>query len=61
MQAFGKTAARHRAAGVLVDEYDLLFLHDVLDFLVEEVMRLERGLELVQQCEVGGRVQRLPF
>lgn len=44
MQTIRPAPARHRAAGELVDNYDLFVLDDVVDLALEEVLRLD-GVE----------------
>ena len=53
MDAVGVAAAVHQAAGELVDDDDLAVLDDVLLVVVEQVPRLERGVELMRQFEVA--------
>ena len=59
VQAFGQAAARHGAAGVLVDQEDLAFLDDVLDVAVEQLVRAQAGVDVGQQAQVVRRVQAL--
>ncbi len=53
MDAVGIAAAVHQASGELVDDDDLAVFDDVLLIFVEEVPRLERGVELVGELEVA--------
>jgi hypothetical protein len=57
VQALGQAAAGHGAAGVLVDQHHLAILHDVLDVALEQRLRTQPGVHVVQQGKVGGRVE----
>ena len=57
MQPLGEAAARHGAAGVLVDEHHLPLLHDVFHIPVEQHMRPQGAVHMVQQPQVGGGVE----
>ena len=53
MQAVAVTAADHQAAGELVDDDDLVVLHDVIHVALHQRMRAQRGIDVVQQLVVG--------
>lgn len=61
MQALGQASARHGAAGVLVDQEDLVALDDVLDVAVEQGVRAQRCVDVGQQAQVVRRVEALAF
>ena len=52
MDAVGVAAAVHEPAGELVDDDDFALFDDVLLILVEQVPRLERGVQLMRQFEI---------
>ena len=57
VQAVAPVAARHQAAGELVDDDDLAVLHDVVHVALVEVMGLERVVDQVRPLHVAGRVE----
>src|SRR3546814_5314858 len=57
MQTFGKTAARHGAAGVLVDQQHLVVLHDVFDVAMEQLVGAQARIHMCQQTEVMRRTE----
>ena len=59
MDAVGVAPAVHQAAGELVDDDHFAVLDDVLLIAMEEIPRLERGVELVRQLDVALLVQIL--
>lgn len=61
VQALGQATARHGAAGVLVDQEDLVALDDVLDVAVEQGVRAQRCVNVGQQAQVVRRVEALAF
>ncbi|MCY1505062.1 hypothetical protein D9M68_392570 [compost metagenome] len=61
VQAFGEAAAGHGAAGVLVDQQDLVALDDVLDVAMEQAVRAQRRVDMGQQAEVVRGIEALAF
>ena len=59
VQAFGKAAARHHAAGELVDDDDLAVADDVVLVPLEQAVRLERVVDVVDHGDVLDVVERL--
>ena len=59
VQAVAPVAARHQAAGELVDDDDLAVLHDVVHVALVEVVGLERVVDQVRPLHVAGRVEAL--
>ena len=59
VQAVAPMAARHEAAGELVDDDHLAILHDVVHVALVEVMGLERVVDQVRPLHVAGRVEAL--
>ena len=57
MQTVGPTPALHHAAGELVDDDDFVIAHDVVHLALEQRMRTQRGVEVVQQHDVADVVQ----
>ena len=53
MDAVGVAPAVHQPSGELVDDDDFAVLDDVLLIAMEEIPRLERGVELVRQLDVA--------
>jgi len=58
VKAIAPAPARHQTAGELIDDDDLTVLVHIVLIAVVQVMRLQRGDEVVQQRNVGGVVQR---
>ena len=54
VQAIGPAAARHQAAGELVDDDDFAVFHHILDIAPVERVRLDRGLDVVLEVPVLG-------
>ena len=52
---------RHGAARVFIDDDDLAFLHHVVDVAPEQEVRLESGLDMVQEAQVRSRVEAVVF
>ena len=52
---------RHRAPGELVDDHDLAIAHDVLDIAMEQRVRAQRRVEVVDEDDVGRIVEALSF
>src|SRR5690606_30425710 len=59
MQAFGQTTALHGPTGVLVNQYYLIVLHNIFDVAMEQRVSPQRGIDVMQQCEVIRRVEVL--
>ena len=57
VQAVAPLAARHQAAGELVDDDHLAVLHDVVHVALVEVVGLERVVDQVRPLHVAGRVE----
>ena len=57
VQAVAPAAARHQPAGELVDDDDLAVLHHVVDVALEQRVRAERLVDVVEQRHVGGVVE----
>src|SRR5680860_29829 len=57
MQTFTPTPARHGATGVLVNNDNLLTLHDVIHVFLEQVMGTQSGVHVMQKAEVNGGIQ----
>ena len=53
VQAVGPAPAGHQPAGELVDDDHLAVLHDVVDVALEERVRLQRLVDVVQRCRSG--------
>ncbi len=54
MQAVRPAAARHLAAGELVDDDDFAVFHDVIDVALVERVRAQRLIDVVHQFDVDG-------
>ena len=52
MQAFRITPARHHAAGELVDDDDLVVLHDVVAVAQEQLVRAQGLLDVMHDADV---------
>ena len=61
VQAVGPAAARHRAAGELVDDDHFAVADDVLDVLAVQRVRAQRRVQVVHQPDVGRVVEALPL
>ena len=59
VQAFGIAAAGHHAAGELVDDDDLVVADDVVLVLLEQPVRLQRVVDVVDDGDVLDVVERL--
>ena len=59
MQAFGIAPAGHHAAGELIDNDDLIILHDVIAVALEERVRTQRLLHMVHDGHVLDVVEGL--
>ena len=59
VQAFRIAAARHHAAGELVDDDDLAVADDVVLVLLEQPVRLQRVVDVVDDGDVLDVVERL--
>ncbi len=59
VQAIRPVAARHQAAGELVDDHDLPLLHDVVHIAFVEVMRLQAVVDEVRPLHVSSGVETL--
>ena len=57
VQAVGPAASRHQAAGELVDDDHLAVLHDVVLVAVEQRVRAQRGVEVMDEPDVGRVVE----
>ncbi len=57
VQAVGPAPPRHGAAGELVDDDDVGAAHDVLDVLVVQGVRAQRGVQVVHQPDAGRVVE----
>ena len=57
VQALAPAAALHDAAGELVDDLDLVLLHDVVDVALVQRLRLERLHEVVDEADVARVVE----
>ena len=58
VQAFGEAPARHHAAGELVDDDDLVVADDVVLVALEQAMRLQRVVDVVDDGDVLDVVER---
>ncbi len=58
MQAFGIAAARHHAAGELVDDDDLVIADDVVLVALEQLVRAQRLIDVVDDRNVLDVVER---
>ena len=54
MQAVGPAPARHHASGELVDDDDFAILHYIFDVTAIQVVRLDRGLDVMFPAPVLG-------
>ena len=61
VQAFRIAAARHHAAGEFVDDDDLAIAHDVILVALEQLVRAERLIDVVNDGDVLHVVQRIAF
>ena len=61
VQPFGVAPSFHHPPGKLVDNKDLIVLDDVIGVDLEQGMRLERLVDVVDHCNVGDIVQRRAF
>ena len=59
VQAIRPAAARHRAAGELIDDDDLAVAHDVLAVAVVQRMGAQGRIEVVHEADVGRVIQAL--
>ena len=59
MQPFGIAAARHHAAGELVDDDDLVVAHDVVLVALEQLVRAQRLVDVVDDGDVLDVVERV--
>ena len=57
VQAIGPAPARHQAASELVDDDDLVVLHDIVLVTQEQRVRPQRHHQVMHQRDVGGVVQ----
>jgi len=57
VQAVGIAPAFHHASRELVDDHDLAVLDDVVAVLLEDLVRLERLVDVVDDRDVGGIVE----
>ena len=57
MQPFGPAPPRHQATGKFVDDDDFVVLHHVVLVFVEQTVRAQRGIEVVNEDDVGGVVE----
>jgi hypothetical protein len=60
VQAFRIAAARHHAAGELVDDDDLVVLDDVVLVALEQLVGAQRLVDVVDQVDVLDVVERCP-
>ena len=58
MQAFRIAPARHHAAGELVDDDDLVVADDVVLVALEQLVRAQRLIDVMDERRVGGLVER---
>ena len=61
VQAFGVAPALHHAAGELIDDDDLVVLDDVVAVALEQLMRAQRLLHVVDHGHVLDVVERFPL
>ena len=61
VETLGPAPPGHRAAGVLVHDDDLAVGDHVVDIATEQRVRLQGRLYVVQERQVGGRVQAVPL
>ena len=61
VQAFGIAAAFHHAAGEFVDDDDLVVLDDVILVLLEQLVRLQRLIDVMDDGDVLDVVQIARF
>lgn len=59
MQTIGPAPARHGATSELVDDDDLAITHDVMVVATKQVVRAQRGVELLEQADIADIVQRV--
>ena len=59
VQAIGPAAARHGAAGELIDDDHLAIAHDVFHVALVDGMRAQRRIQVMHQADVGRVVQAL--
>ena len=57
VQAVAPAAARHQAAGELVDDDDFAVLHHVVDVVVEDGVGAQRLVDVVEELHVLGIVE----
>jgi hypothetical protein len=57
VEAIAPAAARHQASGELVDDHDRAVLHHVFDVEVEQRVRAERLVDVVEDAHVDGVVE----
>ncbi len=58
MQAFRIAPARHHAAGEFVDDDDLVVAHDIVLVELEQLVRAQGLIDVVDEGRVGGFVER---
>ncbi len=58
MQAFRIAPARHHAAGEFVDDDDLVVAHDIVLVALEQLVRAQGLVDMVDEGRVGGFVKR---
>ena len=57
MQPFRPATARHQPPGELIDNDDLVVLHDILLVAVEQAVRPQRRIQMMHQRDIGGVVE----
>ena len=57
VQAVAPAAARHQAAGELIDDHDFAVLHHVFHVALEQRVRLQRLVDVVKDFHVGRIVE----
>jgi len=53
MQTIGPTATRHQTTRELIDNYYLAFLHHVVLITMEEIVRTQRGHQMMHQGDIA--------
>ena len=61
MQAVGPAPAFHQTSGKLIDDDDLSILDDIMLIPVEQNIRAQRGIQMMNQNDVGRIIQGSPL
>ena len=61
VNAFGPAPTRHGSPGVLIDDHDLAAGDHVVHVALEQGVRFQRRVHMMQQVQVAGRVEAVAF